>query len=70
VWVTLPDGGSETGGNDWGLAPVPGSSFGELGARLVDQRADVGHHLIPRMRPVDNAGLHVDDEQRGPGPVL
>ena len=40
-----------------------------LGAGPVDEGADVGHDGVARVGAGHHADLHVDDEQRGTGPV-
>jgi hypothetical protein len=39
-------------------------------ARSLDEAADVRHHRVALVRPLDDAVLDVDDEERGVRPVL
>jgi hypothetical protein len=39
-------------------------------ARLVDEAADVGDHRIALVSFLDDALLHIDDEQCGVRPIL
>jgi len=41
-----------------------------LGPRLLDEAADVRDDCVAFGRPLDDAGLHVDDEECGVRPVL
>ena len=72
--LTRPQFGDDLPGvapRDQPLVGVPDpDDGGPRPPRPVDEAADVGDDGVARVRPRDDAILHVDDEEGGGGPVL